>query len=139
MGGLRDNDQLDLMGRLVSPHGWDGMGSVPSLVHEAGGDVARLRVKFVNQWMPGADSPLTTREVNELFDAAAITAEWLREVTEARDHAVAEAERLRLASQRLLDAWPAPDLEEKTEMWDEFFVAMRALRSAVRPQEESDE
>lgn len=105
MGGLRDNDQLDLMGRLVSPHGWDGMGSVPSLVHEAAGGIARLRVKFVNQWMPGADSPLTTREVNELFDGAAITAEWLREVTEARDHAVAEGERLREALRRLTSSW----------------------------------
>lgn len=68
---------------LVSPHSFDGHGAVPQVVHEASKRIARLRMKFVNQWNPARTNPLTTREVDELFEAAAIQAEWMREMYEA--------------------------------------------------------
>jgi hypothetical protein len=82
-----------LMSKLVSPHAFDGAGPVPDEVKTAGSRVAELHFKFVLR--PGGESPLTTREVAELFTASATIAEWLREVTEARDLLAAEVERLR--------------------------------------------
>ena len=73
----------DYVGHLVSPHGFDGRGPVPKEVIEAAKRIAQLRVKFINQWTPGIENPLTTREVQELFDAAALQAEWMRELHEA--------------------------------------------------------
>ncbi len=75
------NDQV--FDRLVSPHGFDGRGPVPEKVNDAARLIARLRVKFVSQWTPGCEQPLTTREVDQLFDAAATQAEWMRELYEA--------------------------------------------------------
>lgn len=72
-----------LMAKLVSPNGFDGRGPVPDKVTAAAKRIAHLRVKFVSQWTPGMDNPLTTREVQQLFDAAAIQAEWVRELYEA--------------------------------------------------------
>ena len=69
--------------KLISPNGFDGHGPVPEKVNQAARIIAGLRVKFVNQWTPGGDSPLTTREVQGLFDAAAVQAEWMRELYEA--------------------------------------------------------
>jgi len=78
------SDRID--GRkLVSPNGLDGMGPVPTQVQDAALCIAKLRIKFVHQWMPGMDSPLTSREVEDLFRASAIQAEWMRELYEARD------------------------------------------------------
>ena len=74
-----------LTDRLVSPNGFDGYGTVPDKVNEAARKIARLRTTFVNQWVPGADGTLTTTEIDRLFDASAIQAEWMRELYEARD------------------------------------------------------
>jgi hypothetical protein len=71
------------MDRLVSPHAWDGRGPVPDEVTQAAKRIAQLRVKFVTQWTPGMENPLTTREVEELFNAATMQAEWMRELYEA--------------------------------------------------------
>ncbi len=84
----------DLMSKLVSPHGFDGAGPVPDQVVAASTCIARLRVKFLHQWTPGMDQPFTTRELQELFDAAALQAEWMRELLEARDALVAERSRV---------------------------------------------
>lgn len=65
---------------LVSPHGFDGFGPVPDEVMKGARRVAMLRVKFLT-----TESGLTTREIEDLFYASALTAEWLREVYEARD------------------------------------------------------
>ena len=74
----------ELLDRLVSPHGFDGMGSTPESVREAAKRLARLRVKFV-KWTNSDDvSPLTQRETQDLFDAAALQAEWIRELFDAR-------------------------------------------------------
>jgi hypothetical protein len=81
--------------RLVSPNAFDGMKPVPEKVNAAARRISELRVKFVNQWLPGAGQPLTTREVDGLFGASAICAEWCREVYEARDELLAENTRLR--------------------------------------------
>lgn len=69
--------------KLVSPNGFDGRGPVPEKVTDAARGIAKLRVKFVNQWTPGIENPLTTSEVEQLFNAAAIQAEWMRELYEA--------------------------------------------------------
>jgi hypothetical protein len=69
--------------RLVSPNGFDGRGPVPEKVTEASKLIARLRVKFVHQWTPGMEHKLTTTELQQLFDAAAVQAEWIRELYEA--------------------------------------------------------
>ena len=69
--------------KLVSPHCFDGHGPVPDQVRQAAKRIAQLRVKFVNQWMPGIGNPLTTREVEEVFQASALQAEWMRELYEA--------------------------------------------------------
>jgi hypothetical protein len=88
-GPPRMNTDEELAQKLISPNGFDGRGPVPEKVVDAAKTLARLRVKFVSQWMPGADSPLTAREVDQLFDAALLQSEWVREVTEARDSALA--------------------------------------------------
>jgi hypothetical protein len=69
--------------KLVSPNGFDGRGPVPEKVKDAAKRIAHLRVKYVNQWNPAGENPLTTREVQQLFDAAAVQAEWMRELYEA--------------------------------------------------------
>jgi hypothetical protein len=71
------------LNRLVSPHEFDGRGPVPEQVIAAAKRIAQLRVKFVNQWMPGLEAPLTIREIEELFNGAALQAEWMRELYEA--------------------------------------------------------
>lgn len=73
------------MERLVSPNGFDGQGPVPDQVTAAAKRIAKLRTNFINQWTPGMEQPLTTREVEELFNASAMTAEWCRELYEARE------------------------------------------------------
>ena len=78
-------DPRTLSQRLVSPHAFDGNGPVPVQVVVAGRDVAKLHVKFVNQWTPGADRLFTNGEIRMLLDAAALQAEWMRELYEARD------------------------------------------------------
>jgi hypothetical protein len=69
--------------KLVSPHGFDGHGPVPQEVTAAAKCIAELRVKFIHQWTPGVEQPLTTNEVDALFHAAALQAEWMRELYEA--------------------------------------------------------
>ena len=76
--------------RLVSPNGFDGMGPTPEKVLIASKRIAALRVKFITQWTPGMEGPLTTREVEELFDACVVITEWTRELYEARDAALDE-------------------------------------------------
>jgi hypothetical protein len=73
--------------RLVSPNGFDGYGPVPEKVTAAAKQIAHLRTKFIHQWTPGMEQPLTTREIEQLFDASAIQAEWMRELYEAVHHA----------------------------------------------------
>lgn len=79
-----DEDYTDGGGMLrwsfVSPHNFDGRGPVPQEVTAAAKRIAELRVKYVHQWTPGMENPLTTREVEELFNAAALQAEWMREL-----------------------------------------------------------
>jgi hypothetical protein len=70
-------DMSDIGQRLVSPHGFDGRGPVPWEVTQAATQTARLRVMFLTQ-----DGGLTRSEVDELFSAAAILAEWTRELYE---------------------------------------------------------
>jgi hypothetical protein len=79
-----DNREMieEVFFKLVSPNGFDGRGPVPEMVNNAARRVARLRVKFVNQWTPGCENPLTTREVQQLFDDFAVLAEWSRELYE---------------------------------------------------------
>lgn len=83
----------ELTNRLVSPNGFDGRGPVPDKVNEAARKIAKLRVRFVNQWHPGCEQPLTTSEVDALFAAAAIQAEWIRELYESRDQLAKALER----------------------------------------------
>ena len=126
------------MAKLVSPHGFDGAGPVPEAVVQAAHTIASLRVKYVSQWTPGMEQPLTTRELQELFDAAALQAEWMREVLEARDALKAEVERLREALDEvddlLLSICPyfTGDAERRAE-------AFAVIRCALHPQEPSDE
>lgn len=68
--------------RLVSPNGFDGRGSVPEKVTQAAKRIAKLRVKFVTQ-RSASDDTLTTSEVDDLFSASALLAEWTRELYEA--------------------------------------------------------
>jgi hypothetical protein len=114
--------------KLISPNAFDGQGSVPDKVTEAAKRIATLRVKFVNQWMPGMDSPLTAREVDDLFGAVAIRAEWERELYEARDKARADAERLAVV---LAYTEGDTELEENAPNWradrDRALAAHRAL------------
>ena len=74
-----------LTDRLVSPNGFDGYGPVPDKVYVAARKIAKLRTRFVSQWTPGCEQPLATTEVDALFQAAAVRAEWERELIEARD------------------------------------------------------
>jgi hypothetical protein len=74
-----------LADRLVSPNGFDGYGPVPDKVNDAARKIAKLRTRFVSQWTPGCEQPLTTTEVDALFQASAVRAEWERELIEARD------------------------------------------------------
>jgi hypothetical protein len=64
--------------RLVSPHGFDGHGPTPREVTDAAKLIARLRVKFLTDVIG-----LTHEEIDQLFNAAAIGAEWTRELYEA--------------------------------------------------------
>jgi hypothetical protein len=80
----RTSPQLSAeMVELVSPNGFDGRGPVPDKVTEAAKRIASLRTKFVHQWTPGMAHALTTTELQQLFDAAAVQAEWIRELHEA--------------------------------------------------------
>jgi hypothetical protein len=135
----------DLLSKLVSPHGFDGMADVPGDVVAACKRTAELRVKFLHQWHPGLESPLTTREVEELFTASATVAEWLREVTEARDALVAEVKRLRAVEAAALD-WDTADrgleampCRDAAELLHRRRLAVHALRLALHPQEQSHE
>lgn len=74
----------------MSPNGFDGMGPVPEKVRAAARRIAELRVRFLHQCQSGMESPLTIREVEELFTAAALQAEWMRELYEAREEALLE-------------------------------------------------
>ena len=125
------------MAKLVSPHGFDGAGPVPEAVVQAARTIASLRVKYVSQWTPGMEQPLTTRELQELFDAAALQAEWMREVLEARDALKAEVERLReierCARGLLRTAHVEVGKREVVRQWWD------ALLAALHPQEPSDE
>jgi hypothetical protein len=78
-----DSAERTLTEKLVSPNGFNGHGPVPEKVTQAAKRIAGLRTKFIHQWTPGMGQPLTTREVEELFDASAIQAEWMRELYEA--------------------------------------------------------
>lgn len=55
---------------------------MPEKVQEAAKTLARLRVKFVNQWNPATENPLTASEVAALFNASMVQAEWIRELYE---------------------------------------------------------
>jgi hypothetical protein len=77
------SDERPVMDKLVSPNGFDGRGPVPEKVTAAARTIARLRTNFIHQWTPGMEQPLTTSELEQLFDAAAIQAEWIRELYEA--------------------------------------------------------
>lgn len=72
--------ERSLTDRLVSPHGFDGRGPVPDEVRTAAERIAQLRVKFLTR---KTLEPLTAHEVAQLFDAAALQAEWMRELYEA--------------------------------------------------------
>ena len=103
-----------VMATLVSPHGWDGRGPVPDEVSKAARRLAELRVKFFHQWTPGADSPFTTTEMDALFKASAIQAEWGRELHEAvqllmveRDEMAAERDEMAAERDRYLAALEA--------------------------------
>ena len=77
-GSGRSEVVLDRVGsKLVSPNGFDGRGPVPEKVREAARRLAHLRVKFLTT------DALTTSEVREVLDAAALQAEWMRELYEA--------------------------------------------------------
>jgi len=93
-------DERPIMDRLVSPNGFDGYGPVPDKVNEAARRIAGLNVKH------SLGKVMTAPEDADLFTASAVIAEWLREVTEARD---ALTERLTLAEgalQSLIDRHP---------------------------------
>lgn len=62
--------------RLISPHGFDGNGPVPEQVRDAAKRIGQLRVKFLRE-------ALSTGDLEELFQAAALQAEWMRELYEA--------------------------------------------------------
>ncbi len=62
---------------LVSPNGFDGRGPVPQRVREAATRIAELRVKHLTQGY------LMNRELEQVFLAAAVQAEWMRELYEA--------------------------------------------------------
>lgn len=63
--------------RLVSPHSFDGSGPVPEEVRQASRRIASLRSTFL------VTGEVTSSEARELFDAAALQAEWMRELYEA--------------------------------------------------------
>ena len=143
-------DAVDTRAALVSPHGFDGAGPVPVEVVTAAKRLAQLRVKFVHQWSPGCDSPLTTREIEDLFDASALQAEWMRELHEAvhavdtRDARIAsleaEVERLRKIAQhtvRLIDAWHDGDVT--TQHWISLADDLRAEAAALTPTTDTEE
>ena len=76
--------------KLISPHAFDGGGPVPDEVTAAARRIAALRVKFLaapwwnypeQEWL----FPLTAHEIEELFSASAIQAEWMRELLDYRD------------------------------------------------------
>lgn len=75
--GEVSEDARSTVRRLVSPNGFDGRGPVPEKVKEAAKRIAHLRVKFVT------GERLVPSEVDQLFDAAAMQAEWMRELYEA--------------------------------------------------------
>lgn len=97
-------DPRTLSQRLVSPHAFDGNGPVPVQVVVAGRDVAKLHVKFVNQWTPGADRLFTNGEIRMLLDAAALQAEWMRELYEARDLLLARLRAAEAQGDKLAEA-----------------------------------
>lgn len=69
--------------RFMSHHAFDGYGPVPPGVVEAARSLARLRLWYLRS---KPEKPLPAeREINELFAASAIQAEWMRELYEARD------------------------------------------------------
>ena len=131
------------MAKLVSPHGFDGAGPVPEAVVQAARTIASLRVKYVSQWTPGMEQPLTTRELQELFDAAALQAEWMREVLEARDALKAEVERLREAlgscSGFLITLRDTCDYDFTIEHEKQIGRLCQEIFHALHPQEPSDE
>jgi hypothetical protein len=69
--------ERDLAKKLVSPHGFDGQGPVPPEVTAAAKRIAQLRTHFV------LSDSLTVEQIEELFDAALLQAEWMRELYEA--------------------------------------------------------
>ena len=75
------DDDRGLGARLISPHNFDGTGDVPEEVRNAAKRIARLRTRFLI-----SDDPLGHGEVEELFTCAALQAEWMRELFEARDN-----------------------------------------------------
>ena len=78
MDEIHNGGNRSLADRLISPHGFDGRGPIPQEVTDAAKRIARLRVKFLTR-----QDGLTTEEVDSLFDAAAIQAEWMRELFDA--------------------------------------------------------
>jgi len=77
----------DDMAKMVSPHGFDGVGPVPEMVVDAARCIAQLRVEFLRV------GEIATGDTEKLFQACAIQAEWMRELLECRDRlqAVAQA------------------------------------------------
>jgi len=115
--------------RLVSPNEFDGRGPVPEKVTEAARGIASLRVQFVIQWDPAMGNPLTTSEVQKLFDAAAIQAEWMRELYEAvqADRALIEAKDAEIAGLTHLLDHAADRDDELSSLYD----TVERLRGAL--------
>lgn len=63
--------------RLVSPHRFDGRGPVPEEVQTAARTIAALRSEFL------VHGSISEAKTERLFQAAAIQAEWIRELHEA--------------------------------------------------------
>jgi hypothetical protein len=66
----------NVVSRLVSPNAFDGRGPVPEKVRSAAKRIAKLRTKFLLQ------DEISHGETEELFRAAALQAEWMRELYE---------------------------------------------------------
>ncbi len=97
-----------LSDRLVSPHDFDGSGPVPEQVRAAARRIAQLQVMWSLQ-SADMEQPLTTRELQDLFDAAAIGAEWMRELYEVRKALLARIEVLERVAEAARDAVAALD------------------------------
>lgn len=107
-----------LTDRLVSPNGFDGYGPVPDKVYVAARKIAKLRTRFVSQWTPGCEQPLATTEVDALFQAAAVRAEWERELIEARDALTRERDALLAvveAARELAQRYGEDDTDERMD------------------------